>query len=50
MSKLDELAKEITGEQNTFSFDGLYCNCYIRIESDNVTDIINALNKLYKLK
>lgn len=48
MGKIDDLAKEISGEQNIFSFDGLCGNCYIRLESNDVKDIKNALNRIYK--
>jgi len=48
MAKIDELAQEITREQNIFCFDGLYDNCYIRLESNDVKDIKNALKELYK--
>ena len=48
MAKLDKLAEEITGEQNTYCFDGLYKNCYIRLEADEMSDLLKALNLLYK--
>lgn len=48
MAKFDELVKEITGEQNTYCFDGLYKNCYIRLESDDIKDMKKALSLLYK--
>jgi len=48
MAKLDDIAKEISGEQKVYCFDGLYGDCYIRLESDDINDIKKALNKLYK--
>ncbi len=35
-------------EQNIFSFDGLYNNCYIRLEADDIKDIKKALNEIFK--
>jgi len=48
MAKLDDITKELTGEQNTYCFDGLYGECYIRLESDDINDIKKALNEIYK--
>lgn len=47
MAKLDKIVEEAIGEQNTFSFDGLYKGCYIRLESDDSAELINALNLLF---
>ena len=35
-------------KENKYKFDGLYNECYIRLESDDVKDIKKALNEIYK--
>jgi len=47
----DEVLSDFTGaEHNTYSFEGLHNDCYIRLESSDVKDIIKSLKELYEEK
>ena len=43
-------ATETRAEGNIYSFEGLHHNCYIRLECNDVKDIIKSLKELYEDK